>query len=62
MLQAEFSEALDQELSNAVIPVNAPPGELVQSASSVGTAGVDDLRSRPSTPTRRTPPSPRERT
>eukprot|EP00975_Prorocentrum_lima_P038342 8057803-Prorocentrum_lima.AAC.1 len=55
MLQEQFLKAFDQELSDAVIPTHTPPGERAQRASNVGDAGV-------STPTRRTPPSPRERT
>eukprot|EP00975_Prorocentrum_lima_P031145 6538674-Prorocentrum_lima.AAC.1 len=53
-------EALEQELQNAVIPVTTPAGEHVQSASN-GHARVDERRARSLTPTRRTPPSPREK-
>eukprot|EP00975_Prorocentrum_lima_P062190 12884332-Prorocentrum_lima.AAC.1 len=62
MLDRELLEALSEELNNASFPSNTPPGELLQSASGVGHAGADCLRSRTPTPTLRTPPSPRERT
>eukprot|EP00975_Prorocentrum_lima_P050474 10572464-Prorocentrum_lima.AAC.1 len=62
MLDPELWEALNDKLNNASFPITTPPGELVQSASSVGHAGVNGLRSRTPTPTLRTPPSPRERT
>eukprot|EP00975_Prorocentrum_lima_P068146 12918997-Prorocentrum_lima.AAC.1 len=53
MLDPELWEALNEELNNASFPITTPPGELVQSASSVGCAGVDGC-SRASTP----PPAP----
>eukprot|EP00975_Prorocentrum_lima_P016449 3486783-Prorocentrum_lima.AAC.1 len=59
MLDLEMLEAPSEQLNNAIVPTNTPPGELVQSASSVGHAGVDG-RSRASTPPQRTPPSRRE--
>eukprot|EP00975_Prorocentrum_lima_P019660 4138096-Prorocentrum_lima.AAC.1 len=34
-------EALSEQRNNAIVPTHTPPGELVQSASSVGNAGVD---------------------
>eukprot|EP00975_Prorocentrum_lima_P004328 938389-Prorocentrum_lima.AAC.1 len=56
-----LEEALSEQLNTAIVPLQTPPGELVQSASSVGRAWVDG-HSRASTPPRRTPPNPRERT
>eukprot|EP00975_Prorocentrum_lima_P041772 8777838-Prorocentrum_lima.AAC.1 len=60
MSQEAFLLALSQQLENAIVPVTTPPEELVQSVSS-GHARVDERTARSSTPTQRTPPSPRGR-
>eukprot|EP00975_Prorocentrum_lima_P045177 9462566-Prorocentrum_lima.AAC.1 len=59
MAQESFLQALTQQLDHAITPVTTPPGKLVQSASS-GHARVDERRAISSTPTQRTPPSPRD--
>eukprot|EP00975_Prorocentrum_lima_P021148 4449552-Prorocentrum_lima.AAC.1 len=34
-------EAISEQLNNAAVPTQTPPGELVRSVSSVGHAGID---------------------
>eukprot|EP00975_Prorocentrum_lima_P065298 12902677-Prorocentrum_lima.AAC.1 len=61
MIHEAFIQDLAAQLEDAIVPLLAPPGELVQIASS-GHAGVGEPRTRSPTPMQRTPPSPRERT
>eukprot|EP00975_Prorocentrum_lima_P010163 2166298-Prorocentrum_lima.AAC.1 len=41
LLDFEMLEALSEQFNNAIVPIHTPPGELLQSASSVGHAGAD---------------------
>eukprot|EP00975_Prorocentrum_lima_P040706 8545254-Prorocentrum_lima.AAC.1 len=43
MLDPTLLEAWSEQLNNVSSPINTPPGEMVQSAPSVGNAGVDGL-------------------
>eukprot|EP00975_Prorocentrum_lima_P010638 2260952-Prorocentrum_lima.AAC.1 len=52
MLQAAFMHGLAGQLENASVPLTTPPGEVVHSAS-IGHVGVDERRTRSSTPTQR---------